>query len=158
MNEHGNSVNLADINIGDYGDVYIHGVPIGCITADGSIKTHDGIIIPKKFADTLINEQNTKRNTPIGIVSTEKYYICKHCGKLITQTQINNELESGYMGLCDCDYQSYEWNKNSRIFDIIYNKIYYEYDEIPKDVYNILIDCGTYERVKMYRSYVSGGK
>lgn len=68
----------------------------------------------------------------------EKYFICEHCGELITWSQILSECENGGQGLCGCDFTTPFWSEKYNCIDIDTLRIYYDYTEISKDLFNRL--------------------
>jgi hypothetical protein len=120
---------------------------------DESVSAHDHL----SFGPT-IDIKNAHEILGIRISQSDKYYICKHCGKLVTDYQRMNDIRNGGMGLCNCDYVSHVWNSITKKFDVVFNKIYYDYEEIPYNIYVEFKKHSTYERIKMYNSYIRGGK
>lgn len=68
----------------------------------------------------------------------EKYFICEHCGELITWSQILRECKSGGQGLCMCDFTTPFWNEEYNCIDIDTPRIYYDYVEINKNLFERL--------------------
>lgn len=90
----------------------------------------------------------------IGVVKmSDKKFICEHCGKVITEEEINNDLLAGGMGLCDCEYIIYSYD--GKRFEPLHLRIYNQYHEIPEDIYKALGDQPNESlRLKMYYSYL----
>ena len=84
---------------------------------------------------------------------TERYFICLNCGELTTWTQIMAECSSGGMGMCDCDFCDLQWDTKYNGFEPVYFRIYNEYIEIPKIVYEGLLgEKNCVLRLKMYNT------
>lgn len=90
----------------------------------------------------------------IGHPEPDKYFICEECGSLKTQTEINDDINQGSMGLCGCRYVDYQWNHKERYFEPVYFRCYSDYTEIPKDVYEGLkSESNELLRLMMYGTF-----
>jgi hypothetical protein len=64
-----------------------------------------------------------------------KFFICPHCASLATSEDITAEVESGGVGLCDCEYMKLEWDYGTQSFEPMYYRVYHDRIEIDKDIY-----------------------
>jgi len=68
----------------------------------------------------------------------EKYFICRHCGELATQTEIVEYLECGGSSDCGCEFMTYMWDDETITFQPIYFREYNVWFQIPQDIYDAL--------------------
>ncbi len=83
----------------------------------------------------------------------EKYYICTDCATLATQTEINEQLEGGGQGFCDCNYAHHLWDSNIKNFDVWFPREYIDYTEISKGIYESLKEEeNNIKRIQMFET------
>jgi len=68
----------------------------------------------------------------------EKYFICIDCGNLNTWSNILRECENGGQGLCSCEFCVPFWSKKFNCIEIDTLRIYNDYIEISKDLFEKL--------------------
>lgn len=66
-----------------------------------------------------------------------KYYICPNCGKLTTNLEMRQESEHGISD-CYCEYMEMQWDSNYMNFQPIYFRMFPEWEQIPKTIFDIL--------------------
>jgi hypothetical protein len=89
--------------------------------------------------------------------SSEKYYICPSCGDLVTQTKINEFIDSGGMGLCYCGYIKDQWDSRIQDFGPIHFRNYPDYVEISERIYSALKQqSNTVLRLEMFNTIPRG--
>ena len=71
-------------------------------------------------------------------MTTEKFYVCKMCGRLTTQQEINDELSNGGQFSCDCQYMQMSWDPTYKDFEPIYLRYLESWSEIPAKIYYAL--------------------
>lgn len=83
----------------------------------------------------------------------ERYFICSNCGELTTWSAILEECSNGGMGMCYCRFCSMQWDTKWNKFEPVYLRIFEEYTEIPKKVYEGLMgEKNTVLRLEMYHT------
>ena len=84
---------------------------------------------------------------------TEKYYICMNCGELIIESQILEDCKGGGTGMCYCQFIVQQWDEKYDKFEPIHFRMFQEYTEIPKKVFEGLLQEKNHVlRLEMLRS------
>ena len=87
----------------------------------------------------------------------EKYYFCENCGKIATETEMNDtnvdKLAYGSK-ICNCEYGYLRWDEKSKSFVPVYGKTFIPMVEIPKQIYDALhMEENEIIRMRMYNSW-----
>ena len=79
-----------------------------------------------------------------------KFYVCKLCGELTTDQELNDRCSQGCMPYCDCQYMQLSWDANTKTFEPVFLQYYEQYHEIPENIYNELLkESNTVKRLWM---------
>ena len=69
----------------------------------------------------------------------EKFYICRECGELTTESEISRDIEfSGGPGMCSCKFTEIYFNKEINDLDVLTNRSYTPWTEISGKWYEKL--------------------
>jgi hypothetical protein len=85
--------------------------------------------------DYAKSELELSGNTPPKKDQSLRFFICSHCASLATSENIDKEIKSGGIGLCDCEYMKFEWDYGTQSFEPIYYRVYHERIEITEDLF-----------------------
>jgi hypothetical protein len=83
-------------------------------------------------------DKQTKKKIIDNLEEKETFWICSHCGRLATQSQLLRECANGGMGLCMCDFCIPFWSEKYDCIDIYTPREYNSYTEISEDLFNRL--------------------
>ena len=78
----------------------------------------------------------------------ERYFACPTCKEPTTWSQILEECGSGGQGMCYCQYQSLEWSDKYKDFEPVCDRVFIEYVEITKVLYDALKKCDVQTRIQ----------
>lgn len=67
-----------------------------------------------------------------------KYYICRACGDLKTEKEIDKDFELGGNGLCDCEYMQLQYDHDTKSMQPVYFRIFNSYTEISFELFDWL--------------------
>lgn len=77
----------------------------------------------------------------------ERYFACSSCCHPITWAEILEECESGGQGMCYCKFNSMEWSDEYQKFEPVYDRVFVDYIEITKVLYNSLKEMSLQNRL-----------